>query len=409
MFWDAFCQFSKISEKKMVEKMNPEESMPGTYVPDNFRVSKWLLETDLSLGAKLTYSVLASCSCGRDYVWPSQEYLAKAVSASVRTIQRYLKELVNFGLIGINRQFLMGQIRSVYSFLNHSLVSFSSRKAKTTTQISPAKPPKSAQNLTPKEAKKNDNFGISYIKEESNINNNIPPTPQTSLALDSAELVSAEAEIGLGGEGFNSDNPREEDKAWTDAVQILSQRLSEYDLNFWIKSDSTIFEKGEDSVGVLRLPNEFFRKQVEKRFGVEINQAFKKVGVSSVHFDLMTANQQEELQKKKLALEEARRNIETQASKAEKVRNKAKLANLDGLPLEVRFDLLYAAYPVQKEREKACKVFMQLAKNNQLPSMSELFESIKEHQAKDRWWREKMPPLLGNWLTNRKWQDKPYE
>jgi hypothetical protein len=41
--------------------------------------------------------------------------------------------------------------------------------------------------------------------------------------------------------------------------------------------------------------------------------------------------------------------------------------------------------------------------------MSELFRSIDEHQTKDRWWKEKMPPLLSNWLSKKRWRDKPYE
>jgi len=51
---------------------------------------------------------------------------------------------------------------------------------------------------------------------------------------------------------------------------------------------------------------------------------------------------------------------------------------------------------------------MRLHQKGELPSMSDLFRSIKEHQAQDRWWREKMPPLLSSWLAKEQWKDKPY-
>lgn len=47
--------------------MNTDQ-IQKTYIPDEFYLGKWLLKTNLSLGAKLTYSVLACCRNGRDYV-----------------------------------------------------------------------------------------------------------------------------------------------------------------------------------------------------------------------------------------------------------------------------------------------------------------------------------------------------
>lgn len=67
-------------------------------------MQEWLLKADLSPGAKLTYSVLPCCASGKNHAWPSQEYLAEKVSASVRPVQRYLKELIDFGLIEKCRQ-----------------------------------------------------------------------------------------------------------------------------------------------------------------------------------------------------------------------------------------------------------------------------------------------------------------
>ena len=88
----------------------------------DFRMQEWLLKAELSTGVKLTYSVLACCAGGRDYAWPSQEYLAEKVSVSVRTLQRYLSELVRFGLIEKCKQYIKGQVRNIYRFLLHSVI-----------------------------------------------------------------------------------------------------------------------------------------------------------------------------------------------------------------------------------------------------------------------------------------------
>lgn len=131
------------------------------------------------MGAKLTYSVLANCCNGRDHVWPSQAYLAKCLSSSVRTVQRHLKELVDSGFIKISKKYLMGKTRSIYCFLNHALVSFEPKTASTASKNPVKKAVKLAKSSTTKTAKQGDKNDISYNKEESFIdNNNIPPTPQ---------------------------------------------------------------------------------------------------------------------------------------------------------------------------------------------------------------------------------------
>ena len=64
----------------------------------------------------MTYSVLAACAGVRAYAWPEQDYLAKRVSASVRSVQRYLGELTRRGLIAVSRESVKGKRRCLYSF-----------------------------------------------------------------------------------------------------------------------------------------------------------------------------------------------------------------------------------------------------------------------------------------------------
>ena len=386
--------------------MTDNQTMPETYVPEDFRMGSWILKTELSSGAKLTFSVLAVCAGGRDYVWPSQKYLAGAVSASVRSVQRYLKELAEFGLIRIGKKWLLGQTRTIYSFLNHALISFeptvdqkpARKKAQETGQVRP-----------PKTAKAGDKNDIPHNKEESDLENNkIPPSsPPKDESLVEAELLTAEAVLGEG-EGFDSDNSKEksgtppEDEAWRRAKRILAERLTEYDLRVWIKP--IIFDNG-GCRAVLRMPNLFYLTQVKQRFGTELTEAFKAVGVPELRFELLTSEQQDKLEEMaKIKNEQRARKKEAAAAEAKR-RSEAQIENL---PPKSKFNLLYSAYPVDKARDQAERVFMRLHQKGELPSMSDLFRSIKEHQAQDRWWREKMPPLLSNWLAKEQWKDKPY-
>ena len=156
------------------KKMTDNQNVMEIYVPDNFRLNPWLLKTELSMGAKLTYSVLANCCNGRDHAWPSQAYLAKCLSISVRTVQRHLKELVNAGFIKIDKKYLMGQTRSIYIFLNHALVLFEPK-----TQQAKKTPGKKCENQSRTEATKvtlsdaskttnrGDKNSVSYNKEDS--------------------------------------------------------------------------------------------------------------------------------------------------------------------------------------------------------------------------------------------------
>ncbi len=91
-----------------------------TFNPGDFTVPKDFLDTNLSAPAKLLYTVLATCSGGRDYAWPSQEYLAEKLKVHVRAIQRYLKELVDSGLIAKGKKFIKGQVRNIYHFLTRN-------------------------------------------------------------------------------------------------------------------------------------------------------------------------------------------------------------------------------------------------------------------------------------------------
>lgn len=77
-----------------------------TILPNN------IITSNVSDGAYRLYTMLLSMTYQKDYCYPSQSYMGRMLHKSVRTIQRYIKELKEVGLIKrIKRR---GSISSVY-------------------------------------------------------------------------------------------------------------------------------------------------------------------------------------------------------------------------------------------------------------------------------------------------------
>ncbi|QAZ66102.1 helix-turn-helix domain-containing protein [Solidesulfovibrio carbinolicus] len=134
----------------------------GLVVPSFFEK---LEKQEISLGARCTYGVLAQVSGKSDHCWPSQKYLAERLGVSIRTIQKYLKELVRLGFIAI----LSGHDgeTNTYQLLPHPLVlcELESRAARVSS--TPATPEKSSGGH-------GENIAPVFKKEEKNT----PLTPQ---------------------------------------------------------------------------------------------------------------------------------------------------------------------------------------------------------------------------------------
>ncbi len=111
--------------------MNAEQSAKSYIVPEGFSMNPWFLtnELPLSQGAKFTYVVLATCSYRRDYGWATLDFLSRKVSASQRTVRRYLDELVAAKFIELTHEKLMGERRLIYRFLNNVYMDFENVKA----------------------------------------------------------------------------------------------------------------------------------------------------------------------------------------------------------------------------------------------------------------------------------------
>lgn len=97
--------------------------MTGTFTPKGhvcgpIMPSSLMKKTNVSMGAKMLYAAMVSCSRpGQDCCWPSQAWLAEQIGASVRSVQNYLAELERLGFIIIDRSRLGASLH--YYFLEH--------------------------------------------------------------------------------------------------------------------------------------------------------------------------------------------------------------------------------------------------------------------------------------------------
>ena len=381
----------------------------------DFRMPQWLLKMNISTGAKLTYSVLRTCSSGRDYAWPSQEYLSEKVSVSVRTLQRYLNELVRSGLIEKAKQYIKGQVRNIYRFLLDCVAAL---KGQTQDVVEKA-PPRQLEKhnilgsvrhdkLSPctSEAQKNlptdttnrtdqcDKLSSSLNKVETIKGiNNIPPTPQTVDSVAQGEVDRT----ATGNGGAFSLESKKEDSDWIEALKTLEVDLKPHDFLTWISP--LRFEKN-GSEAILSAPNPFFLNWVKNHFSQNLQKALTAVGLNKWRLELMTDEQCK-------ALEEIDSKRKSEEKKSEPV--KPEPEDPDALPLVEQYQRLYQAYPRNYEcRERGWQIFLQLHRNNQLPRTSELIKAVKRAKSNNQSWQRdngRYIPQIHNWLSDQRWKD----
>ena len=389
-----------------------------------FRMQEWLLKAELSAGAKLTYSVLACCAGGRDYVWPSQEYLAEKVSVSVRTLQRYLSELVRFGLIEKGKQYIKGQVRNIYRFLLHSVIGLSdkSRPQDGAGSGSPRQlklhnivcqnqhdkmSPGSESILPPAVAKlenhlptdtticpdQRDNLSPSLNKEETIKGKEYnPPTPLGDLPATQGGPDRGDS----GKEGGFILESKEEEPDWIKAKSVLKADLTDGNFRTWIAP--LIFERN-GAEAILRCPNPFFRNWVQKHFASQINAALESYGLSTWCLDLMTEEQLKKTQDDQQQSSSSQEQIKADSNPQ---------PDVDDLPMEEGFEKLYQAYPRGERRQKAFEVFQNLAQTGLLPNVSDLINAVKRAKNNNPTWQRDNGcyiPQLHKWLTERRWMD----
>ena len=340
-----------------------------------FRVQDWLFSLDISLEAKLAYIVLATCSGGTDHTWVSQSYLAERLKVSRRTVQRYLKVLEKAGLISRTWERLKGVTRRVYHFLYDKIMGEQQE-----TEVRDGG----------KEEKREE------ISERSS--SPLPSSDENNKFISSAIEETDDTEFG--------DMEEIEDTAqWKEAKKILDQeepRLSPiFDLFTSRMTDSGLAIEG---------PNVIVMRSIEQNHGDAIARALEHVGCSTFFFGVqpIEIRQMKEKQYQAKELKAARQAEEARRkTAADRAAEKERLLNL---PLKQQFEMLSNEYPLKKSRWMAWRVFVKMANRNELPNISVLLQSVRNHKTLDTSWKKdngRWIPALPKWLRERRWIDKP--
>ena len=87
-----------------------------------FRSPGWLDKLGLPPAERKTYEYLAIAAKGQDHAWPSQDWLAKKVCVTTRSIRNYIRKLEEESLLMTVMERINGRLRLVYYFLAHPIV-----------------------------------------------------------------------------------------------------------------------------------------------------------------------------------------------------------------------------------------------------------------------------------------------
>lgn len=82
----------------MEETYSPKGNIHGPILP------QFILEKNISLGAKVMYAILCDYAGKNDHCWPSQETLSRRLSCSITSVKKYLGELVNEKLVAVKKE-----------------------------------------------------------------------------------------------------------------------------------------------------------------------------------------------------------------------------------------------------------------------------------------------------------------
>jgi hypothetical protein len=385
-----------------------------------FRSPEWLDELNLSPGERKTYEYLAMASKGQDHAWPSQDWLAKKVRVTTRSIRNYTRKLEEINLLMTAMERINGRLRLVYYFLAHPIVLAAAHR----------------KNFPAKEEK----FSGHLNKGKKNIQN--PPYPPQGEAADAGEEGENKSKIATHVEqsahqetaGRSSCSgtsqraglqiarpaladvnacrfpgkskqlsqdtapfPAEErglianSDVWQAALALLLQKLPEQEVNLWLRPTSA----SQTPAGLrLDYPDRYSVAWVQEHFGSDIRSALQQVGITEFYFSF--GEQEKALQKEKnreMRVETARQ-VERQAQK------------LRSMPLQEQFAALLNAYPRKTSGEWfAWRTFKRLASKGELPEISELLQMIEAKRQSDDWNRDagRWIPGLSKWLNNRPW------
>jgi DNA-binding MarR family transcriptional regulator len=339
-----------------------------------FRVQDWLFSLDIPLEAKMTYIVLATCSGGTDHTWVSQAYLADRLKVSKRTVQRYLKVLETAGLISRTWERLKGITRRVYHFLYDKIME------------------KQQETITHEEHRE---------KQDQ-----IRKQPPSSLSCEDENKLFINQTIE---ENFDTDSEGLDEikntPQWNEAKKILAKEEPRFSPIF-----NLLTSRMTDSGLTIEGPNAIVMRSIERNHRETIANALERAGCSTFSFGVQPIEIQQIMEKQFRAKElKATRHAEDARKKTADDKS-AEMERLAKLPLKQQFELLVDEYPLKKSRWMALQVFVKMAKRNELPNITVLLQSIRNHKTLDASWNKdngRWIPSLPKWLRERRWIDQP--
>ena len=147
----------------------------------------FVLRSSISLGAKVTYSLLCNCAAEKDHCWPSHAKLAEWLSCSVSSVKNYLRELEHVELILTKREHYRS---STYYMLNpeHSKIPYSVQ----------SKPIKQQTNSEGTQSNfENTGANFDYINNLNNKKNKkTHPLPPTGLETNQSSFLTMKTSVG---------------------------------------------------------------------------------------------------------------------------------------------------------------------------------------------------------------------
>ena len=234
----------------------------------------------------------------------------------------------------------------------------------------------------------------------------IPGKPPSSLSCENENKLFINQTIEE-----NSDTDSEDSDEigntpqWKEAKKILDQEQPRLSPIF-----NLLTSRMTDAGLIIEGPNAIVMKSVEQNHGDTIANALKRVGCSTFSFGVQPDEIREILDKQFQEKERKAARHAEDARKKTAADRVSEIERLAKLPLKQQFELLANEYPLKKSRWMAWKVFMKMANRNELPNISILLRSIRNHKTLDSSWNKdngRWIPALPKWLRERRWTDQP--
>ena len=404
-----------------------------------FRTPDWLDGIKILPGAQKTYEWIVMSARGQDHAYPKQEWLAKKVKVTVRTIRNYIRRLVKLMMIEVREEWIKGKKRKAYYILDHPAMGPKTESIpEGNSQVQDSC---SQRKNEPEEEddRKNfpvmaENFSAPLDKRKSCLET--PPYPPRGKAADAAgesheytQTIAAppdarggqeptdfchtrrmEGENGrdiplaaigrersndpkrderIEGPGNSGSNQAKAASIWPQALEILKHTVSEHDLALWLNP----LKAGiRCSRFVLFCPDPYFEAYVRRHFFEAIQTAVGQAGITDF-------SQQD------LVIEDRISPVIVQ-QRIQKKNQEEGWRKLNSLPAKEQFAALAAAYPRKSVGEYfAWRTFFRLRRQGELPDMEELLRIVDEQKSSTDWNRDngRWIPGLTKWLRNRPW------